>query len=204
MKGLGLLLGNSSMHPKALMFSDCLQSEARQLAELLECIRANLSGQDEKPLQAESFDPIEHLRLIAHANQPLAERAGMQLVLSAPQEMPRVKGKPCLLKRMLANLLSNAVRHSKATLIHLTVAAEPSACGTGSRLSYRVSDNGVGTRMGGSGSATPVTQKNGHGLAICHRLANELGATFELSDAFPTGLTASIDVTLEHDRGMSS
>ena len=203
-KGLGLILGNSSTHSSAPMYRDCLESEARQLADLLEGIRTHLSGQDEKLLQPECFDPIEHLQLIAHANQPLAERAGIQLVLSAPQEMPRVKGKPCLIKRMLTNLLANAIQHSRATLIHLTVAAQPTDCGTGLRLSYCVSDNGIGTRACASGRAAPVTQKSGHGLAICHRLASELGATFELSDAHPTGLAARIDVTLEHDKGMSS
>lgn len=203
-KGLGLILGDSSTHPSALMYRDCLQSEAHHLAELLECIRTNLSGQDEVLPQSEWFDPVEHLKLIAHANQPLAERVGIQLVLGAPAEMSRVKGKPCLLKRMLTNLLSNAIQHSQATLIHLTVSGAASACGTGVRLSYRVSDNGVGTNTCASSSATPVTKKNGHGLAICHRLAGELGATFELSDAVPSGLTARIDVTLERDKGTSS
>src|SRR5882672_7885854 len=110
-KGLGLILGDSSTHSRAPMYRDCLESEARQLADLLEGIRTHLSGQDEKLLQSECFDPIEHLRLNAHANQPLAERAGIQVVLSAPEEMPRVKGKPCLLKRMLTNLLANAIQH---------------------------------------------------------------------------------------------
>jgi len=204
LKGLGLILANSSTHPSASIYQDCLQSEVHQLADLLEFIRANLSGQEEIFLQPECFDPIEHLKLIAHANQPLAERAGIQLVLSAPAQMPRVKGKPCVLKRMLTNLVSNAIQHSQATLVHLTVSGKPSACGTGLHLSYGVSDNGVGTNTCASSAATPVTQKNGHGLAICHRLANELGATFELSDAHPTGLTARIEVTLEHVAGMPS
>ena len=78
-KGLGLILGDSSTHPSAPMYRDCLQSEAHQLADLLESIRANLSGQDEILLQSEWFDPIEHLKLIAHANQPLAESVDVTL-----------------------------------------------------------------------------------------------------------------------------
>jgi two-component sensor histidine kinase len=110
------------------------------------------------------------------------DRSLCQLIHDAQNHLNAVKG--------LGLLLGNSSTHPRALMYRDCLQS--------------VSDNGVGTHTCASGSATPVTQKSGHGLAICHRLANELGATFELSDAVPTGLTARIDVTLEHDKGMSS
>jgi hypothetical protein len=55
-KGLGLILGDSSTHFRASVYRDCLESEARQLADLLEGIRTHLSGQDEKLLHGATFE----------------------------------------------------------------------------------------------------------------------------------------------------
>ncbi|MCA4134929.1 GAF domain-containing sensor histidine kinase [Arthrobacter sp. M4] len=101
---------------------------------------------------------------------------------------------PSIVENLLAVVtegLSNAVRHSEATAIEVSVAVSD---GT---VSVTVKDNGRGIGSGkGSGTATP-----GHGLENLQQRARELGGTFSVGPAPGRGTVLSWSVPAADDVG---
>jgi signal transduction histidine kinase len=198
LSGLGQLLGQSSRHPDAEMFLRCVHNETRQIAHLLESLCALAHGvqSDEADVP---FEVSEHLLVLAHALQPIAQEAGVHLRMSAPPSPIAARGKPRVLNRLLGNLIRNAITHASAQRIGVSVALEPCAHTGAPRLRYVVRDDGIGVAAAmrrGAGVRGADVIGHGHGLSICGALARQLGATLRVGDGVGGGTDAVLELPL--------
>ena len=132
---------------------------------------------------------------------PDDDRARVNLTIG---ELPRCEADPSLLRQVFENLISNAVKYSRATD---APAIEIGAREEGGKTVYFVRDNGTGFDMAHSGRLFEVFQRlhgaefegTGVGLAIAKRIVERhggaiwavsrpgAGATFSFSIPAPPG-----------------
>lgn len=153
---------------------------------------------------------------VADDFQMIAENVGVSIVVHVPDIW--VETDPVLLRRMVQNLVSNALRHSQGGVIDIRVATEP-----GERIALSVADDGAGIpqhqqslifeefsqldvpRRATSGSDAPAAAHAlshdkglGLGLAIVKRLAGLLELEVRLaSDTGGTVFTLAGLETIE-------
>jgi signal transduction histidine kinase len=162
---------------------------ARLVEQLLALARAEPgAAPDELPL-----DLAELARQAVADVQPLADRAGVTLALTAPDPLPRT-GNPEALRGALRNLIDNAVKYGARRV-------EVSALrGRSGAPLLRVDDDGPGIPPAerervfdrfqrGEGSQV---EGSGLGLAIVRAAARQQGASVMLADAPLGGLRAEI------------
>ncbi|MBK6972972.1 MAG: HAMP domain-containing protein [Sterolibacteriaceae bacterium] len=151
--------------------------------------------QDDPSQGGESADRIDLKRLVGEVAEPYLKRgADLKADLA---ELPPVPGRPLALRRLLANLVDNALRHAGET--------RPIEIGlrqTGEHAVLSVSDRGPGippaqvermkrpfTRLD---SARGNAKGSGLGLAIVDRIARNHGGELKLVARDGGGLTAEV------------
>jgi len=150
-------------------------------------------------LDAQSADQMQDVALRPLAEEVLAMSAGeaierhCDLVLHDGDA--HVRGDATLLQVLLRNLVDNAIRHSGASQVEVSIAQH------GDRVALNVSDNGCGiaadarehvlrrfyrgTRVGAGDTATRDSSGSGLGLSIVKRIIELHGGTLDI------GLTAA-------------
>jgi signal transduction histidine kinase len=136
-------------------------------------------------------DLAEVIEQVAREYGPLADEVGKRLVVSVGHDAPRAVGDAGLVKRVLVNLVVNALRHSGAREVRVEVvpvAAERA-------VTIRVTDNGQGippedmdrifekfasVRRNPSGEPSADT---GLGLPFCKLAVERMGGTISLTSA---------------------
>ena len=141
----------------------------------------------------EAAVPTDLPSLVREAAQPFAAQAG-SLALDLPP-LPPFALRPLLLKRALANLLDNAVKHGGGE-ITVRLAQD------GNRIVLAVADRGAGIPAAQRDtakrpfvrleSARSDTTGSGLGLAIVERAARLHGGEFHLEDMAGGGLSARL------------
>jgi two-component system sensor histidine kinase KdpD len=124
--------------------------------------------------------------------------SGTGALVDLPDDLPAVQADPGLLERVVANLVTNAVRHSPPG-----VPAVLSASELGGRVELRVVDRGPGIppedrdrvfapfqRLGDTDNTTGV----GLGLALARGLTEVMGGTLAPEDTPGGGLTMVVSV----------
>jgi protein-histidine pros-kinase len=119
---------------------------------------------------------------------PLAEEAGKRLIVSVDTTLPPATADHALLRRVLVNLIANALRHSGSAEVRIEASAEPAGV-----VTLRVVDHGRGIpaedqarifeKFGSvrrSPTAEPVTD-TGLGLPFCKLAIERMGGTIELT-----------------------
>lgn len=104
------------------------------LTELLEISRFDAGAAE---LQVDDVDLVEIVAAEVAAHQPLAEAYGTRLVLDAPEEV-RCRVDPRRVRRIISNLLSNAIEHGEGKDVELTIGTNDDA------VALTVHDHGVG------------------------------------------------------------
>ncbi len=125
-----------------------------------------------------------------------------QITVIAPDELPPVTADPGLLERVIANVVENALKHTDAASVAVSVSAWTSA-DTGPRVSLRVVDRGPGVpaealerifepfqRVGD----VPAGDGVGLGLAVARGLMEAMGGTLTAEETPGVGLTLLIDL----------
>ncbi len=147
-------------------------------------------------------DAGEVLGQVVKVMEPRAAEKGLALVVEAPSRPPAVLVDGARLSQVLLNLVSNAVRHTAAGSVTLSLEARAAAPGALDLL-LRVSDTGPGVapaeretifepfRRGGGVAATPG-QGFGIGLALSRRLVERMGGALVLTDGGGAGATFEV------------
>jgi two-component system phosphate regulon sensor histidine kinase PhoR len=135
-----LLEGGLEDQPAARRFLGQMETEVDSLTqmvqELLELTRIE-SGR--VPLQLENIAPGDLLRSAVERLQLQAERAGLEITLDSPDDLPPVLADPQRLEQVLVNLLHNAIKFTPSGG-EIRLAAEI----RDNDILFTVADTGVG------------------------------------------------------------
>ncbi|MFV2178598.1 ATP-binding protein [Actinomadura sp. LOL_011] len=169
-----------------VMAAESLERLDRLVANLLDMSRlqAGVLGVSRRPIAVEDVVP--------RALDGLGD-IDVHVDVSVPAGLPEVAADPALLERVLANLVSNAVRHNPPGEPVLITASAHAA-----RVQVRVIDRGPGIppadrdrafapfqRLGDRGDRTGV----GLGLALSRGLTEAMGGAIEIEETPGGGLT---------------
>ena len=168
-----------------------LLANIEQNADRLDALVGNLL--DMGRLQAGSLEPFLRATAVDEV-APVALRGldgADDLLIVVPDDLPLVRADPGLLERVLANLFSNALRHSPADLRPMLRARED-----GDRVVLDVVDHGTGVPPGLKERIfEPFTRLDerspgiGLGLAVAKGFAEAMGGTIVAVDTPGGGLT---------------
>jgi two-component system, OmpR family, sensor histidine kinase KdpD len=171
-----------------------LLANIEQNADRLDALVGNLL--DMSRLQAGSLEPFLRATAVDEV-APVALRGlddADQLLIVVPDDLPLVRADPGLLERVLANLFSNALRHSPPDLRPMLRAKED-----GDRVVLDVVDHGVGVPAGLKERIfQPFARLDerspgvGLGLAVAKGFAEAMGGTIVAVDTPGGGLTVRV------------
>jgi two-component system sensor histidine kinase KdpD len=171
-----------------------LLANIEQNADRLDALVGNLL--DMSRLQAGSLEPFLRATAVDEV-APVALRGldeADQLLIVVPDDLPLVRADPGLLERVLANLFSNALRHSPPDLRPMLRAKED-----GDRVVMDVVDHGVGVPAGLKDRIfEPFARLDerspgvGLGLAVAKGFAEAMGGTIVAIDTPGGGLTVRV------------
>ncbi len=130
---------------------------------------------------------------------------------------PKVTGSAVHIKRILVNLIGNAIKYSKnaGKCVWVTFADEPISDDTGRKMyRFTVKDNGIGMskefqrnmyRAFEQELIGPRSEYQGYGLGltIVHHLVKKMGGTIELESAQGVGSTFTVSIPFDLDQGVS-
>ncbi|MCC7271969.1 MAG: PAS-domain containing protein [Alphaproteobacteria bacterium] len=157
--------------PKYRECAALIHHSGRHLLDLvLELPERGADGPRRPGIREETIDLAELMRRQATMVQPLAREKATQLVLNMPEHPPRLRGDARMVRQMLLNLLSNAVRFTERGSVTVTLRRREDG-----GIDLDVSDTGVGmapdvvARLGEPyfrGAAAAAAQVPGTGLGL--------------------------------------
>ncbi len=175
-----------------------LLANIEQNADRLDALVGNLL--DMSRLQAGSLEPFLRATAVDEV-APVALRGlddADHLLIVVPDDLPLVRADPGLLERVLANLFSNALKHSPPDLRPMLRAKVEGATG-GSRVVLDVVDHGVGVPAGLKERIfEPFARLDerspgvGLGLAVAKGFAEAMGGSIVAVDTPGGGLTVRV------------
>jgi len=175
-----------------------LLANIEQNADRLDALVGNLL--DMSRLQAGSLEPFLRATAVDEV-APVALRGlddADHLLIVVPDDLPLVRADPGLLERVLANLFSNALRHSPPDLRPMLRAKVEGATG-GSSVVLDVVDHGMGVPAGLKERIfEPFARLDerspgvGLGLAVAKGFAEAMGGTIVALDTPGGGLTVRV------------
>ncbi len=174
-----------------------LLANIEQNADRLDALVGNLL--DMSRLQAGSLEPFLRATAVDEV-APVALRGlddADHLLIVVPDDLPLVRADPGLLERVLANLFSNALRHSPSGLRPMLRARED-----GERVVLDVVDHGAGVPAGLKERIfEPFARLDerspgvGLGLAVAKGFAEAMGGTIVALDTPGGGLTVRVTLS---------
>lgn len=158
-------------------------------------------------LKEESVDVGEIIAVLTRHESEAAAKAGLRLVTCLEDGLPHLKADHDKLRRMLRNLLDNAIKFSPAGGA-ITIAASTNLDGA---VVLRVEDTGIGIEaedvpramrpFGRVATAlTNVGPGAGLGLPICQRIAERHGATLVITST--PGAGTAVTITFPPERSL--
>jgi two-component system, OmpR family, sensor histidine kinase BaeS len=172
--------------------------ETRVLGRLIDDLRTlSLAESGELPLHPEPTDIALLLRDVSASFLPQADAGGVTISVTAPDDLPNVEVDPARTREVLANLLSNALRHTPSGgQVELSAERTP----PGESLTVRVADTGTGMpadaleRIFDRFYRSPDSPGSGLGLPIAQQLVQAQGGS--ISAESKPGAGSTITFTL--------
>lgn len=204
-------------HPKYREYAADMQSAGGHLLtlinDILDLARVE-AGRTELEETPEGVDLAALAETCRRLVEPQAEAAGVRMAVEAPADLPRLSGDPRLLRQILLNLLSNAIRHNggRGGLVRIRLSRDPGGGGRpldgearalAGGLVLTVEDEGPGIPADelervlepfgqARGSQTSAPGGVGLGLALVRRLVGLHGGRFHLENRPTGGLKAAV------------
>jgi signal transduction histidine kinase len=191
-----LLMGMVEDAKEQHNFHQTLMNQADRLDHLVKNVLAYARLEADRAPSARVELPLEELLGRPYENLTQhAEMAGMSLLMEVPEELKTqtLKTDPGAVEQILFNLVDNACKYaSKATLklIHIQALQE------NNRLLLRIRDHGPGIEdqrrlfqpfSKSANEAANSAPGVGLGLALCHRLARNLGGSLDYDASIRDG-----------------
>jgi CheY-like chemotaxis protein len=203
MHALGLFiseLSQQALDARSRQIVDRITASADAMEQLLDSL-LDISRLDAGVLvpAIRSFDPAPILERIRDEQLPAARARGIRLHLRLPATAQHTRSDPMLFERIVGNLVSNAVRHTRDGTVLIACRSH------GGKLRVEVRDNGPGIPVESQqaifqefvqlGNPARARDKGlGLGLAIVRRLVDLLGHRLELRSAPGRGSVFSLEL----------
>jgi PAS domain S-box-containing protein len=156
-------------------------------------------------LYLETFDVATLCKDVAVTVQPLIDKRSNKLEMDVPADIGAMYADMTKIRQILFNLLSNASKFAEHGIVRLTVrrVAEDDAAALSERLSFAVSDNGIGMTppqleklfqrfSQADASTTRRFGGTGLGLAITKRFCEMLGGDVTVTSEAGKGSTFTV------------
>lgn len=205
--GLGQVLETLELGPRQRQLlttmMKCARSQMRMIESLLDMTQL---GTGKRILQEGVFDLSRVAHDVAEVARLECEAKGLKLVLEDTSPPSLVRGDEEAIRRIVSNLIDNAVKFTKVGTVTLRVSATPAAAPT---QAYRISviDTGVGidavdhervfqrfTQL--DASVTRAVDGLGLGLPICQSLAEVIGGEITVESERGRGSTFTLTAVL--------
>jgi two-component system, sensor histidine kinase and response regulator len=207
--GMNELLLDTALNPQQRQWAEEGQTSGRHLLNVLNDI-LDFSRTESGQLQLESVDfdlgelVEDALAMFAQA----AEHKGLELAaqFTPGNAVMRVRGDPLRLRQVLANLIGNAIKFTKAGEVVVRVRLDAVA-DTSVSIKLSVEDTGIGIApeahgrifeqfSQADGSTTREFGGTGLGLAICKRLLSLMGGSIRVESTPGQGAKFVVDLPL--------
>jgi len=174
-----------------------IEGNARHLLNLINDV-LDLSKIESGKMEvfAETFDVAEMARDVAATVKGLVEKRGNLLMLDLGRDLGTMHSDVTKIRQMLLNLLSNAAKFTKGGAVTLSV--ERSGTDDTDRLTFRVSDNGIGMT---SEQLAKLFQRFQQADASTTRNFGGTGLGLSITKAFSTMLGGDVEVDSTPGRG---
>lgn len=162
--------------------------------DLLDVAKVEAGKVDIKPAE---FSVTELFGALRGLLRPLLTSSAVELIFSAPDDLPALYTDEQKLSQVLRNLISNALKFTQHG--HVTVTAEAQ----GEHILFRVEDTGIGiapedhervfeefVQIGGAIQSR--VRGTGLGLPLARRLSELMGGTLTMHSAIGTGSTFTV------------
>ena len=191
--GMAELLGKTDLDARQRTFTEIIGKSANTLLtifnDILDFSKIDSGRMELKPAP---FDPAEAVEDVASLHSSAASEKNIELLVKLSETLPRrVLGDAGRFRQILANFVSNAIRHTETGHVLVELAAEPVAPNRVT-LVVRVEDTGAGmpadrlqrifekfSQVGASESRH--SEGTGLGLAITSGLVQLFGGTLEVA-----------------------
>lgn len=186
--GMTSLLEDTSLDEEQKEFVDVIQQSSEDLLSLInDILEFSRNNQGQIPLRVRPFDLFENARLCLEKVQLEASRKGLVLDFGIEGEIPaQISHDPDIITQILLRLLDNAVKFTHQGSVSLQLSAKPISRNQ-FEIQYKISDTGIGIAKDKQAllfeafnqldsSMTRAYGGAGLGLALCKRMADQLGA----------------------------
>jgi signal transduction histidine kinase len=187
------------VHPRDDRHLASLLEETQLLARLVEDLHTlALAGAGRLTLHHERTHPAALVEEAVESHAALAQRRGSSILATVPEGLPELDVDPTRIRQVLANLLSNAVRHSPpGRAVTVRVGTDPAG------VRFTVADSGPGipadelAHLFERFTRSADSPGSGLGLAIARDLVHAHGGTIEASNRPDGGASVTFTVPIE-------
>lgn len=196
--GASNLLGKTPLSAQQQRYWETTSYAAESMYALVDNLLDRTEFKHAQALEKETvFDPQRLIETMVQLLHYRAEEKRLVMQLHTDGLPKHLEGKPIVLRRMLINLISNAIKYTD----HGSITIRVSWCAEGQHLSVQVTDTGRGmsplqlqhikARFNvGVESLYSEHASSGLGLPICFEMIKAAGGHFELDSQIGHGTTA--------------
>lgn len=175
--GMARLVRDSGLSAEQEYWLKAIEQSGRQLERLVESYRRHGGRDGPLRVQRTRLDGVDLLEQIIISHAPAAASGGSWLLLNVSPRLHRFwHTDACLLRQVLDNLLSNALKFTRAGTVVVEASLAPPGRASRGTLLMAVTDSGpgidreVGRRMFEAYQQGPGAQGTGLGLCICRNI----------------------------------
>ncbi len=202
--GLSSLTGSRELPDQMRQLAGIAEEGASELLHMVNDLLDVTRLEAGQPLiDAREIDPGEFIRRGTHVLEPLAVERNLELIVDLPGDLPRVKGDIERLRRVVVNLVGNAIKFTDAGG-HVTVSAAANT--EQDTLIVSVSDTGRGIapeeqrrifeKFAQAGSASAGRTSTGLGLYFCKLIVEAHGGKIRVESRPGEGARFSFTLPL--------